>query len=84
MPGMKILPALLLCLPLIAHAEWGAFEYEFEQDKPWSEVAAQLPPYPKPENLIPFNVSSATRHKHYIDAESISSATRSRAVSLPC
>jgi len=72
MPGMKILPALLLCLPLIAHAEWGAFEYEFEQDKPWSEVAAQLPPYPKPENLIPFNVSSATRHKHYIDAESIS------------
>ena len=72
MPGMKMLPALLLCFPLVAHAEWGEFEHEFEQDKPWVEVAAQLPPYPKPENLIPFNVSSATRNRHFVDAASIS------------
>ena len=75
MPGMKTLPALLLCLPLIAHAEWGEFEREFEQDKPWVEVAAQLPPYPKPENLVPFNVSSATRNRHFVDAASISVGT---------
>jgi hypothetical protein len=48
------------------------FEHEFEQDKPWAEVAAQLPPYPKAENLIPFNVSSATQNEHFVDAESIS------------
>ncbi len=72
MPGMKILLALLLCLPLVVHAEWMDFEREFEQDKPWVEVAAQLPPYPKAENLIPFNVSSATRNKFFVDAESIS------------
>lgn len=72
MPGMKILPALLLCLPLAAHAEWGQFDFEFEQDKPWAEVAAQLPPYPKTENLVPFEVSSATQHKHFVDTESIS------------
>lgn len=72
MPGMKILTALLLCLPLAAHAEWGKFDYEFEQDKPWVEVAAQLPAYPKAENLMPFNVSSATRNKHFVDAVSIS------------
>ena len=72
MPDMKILPALLLCLPLVAHAAWMDFEREFEQDKPWSEVAAQLPPYPKAENLIPFNVSSATQNKYFVDAESIS------------
>ena len=72
MLGMKILPVLLLCLPLAAHAEWGDFEHEFDQDKPWVEVAAQLPPYPKTENLIPFNVSSATRNQHFVDAESIS------------
>lgn len=72
MPGMKILTALLLCLPLAAHAEWGKFDYEFEQDKPWVEVAAQLPAYPKAENLMPFNVSSATRNKHFVDAASIS------------
>ncbi|MFO7543108.1 MAG: CNP1-like family protein [Thiobacillus sp.] len=69
---MKILTALLLYLPLVAHAEWGQFDYEFEQDKPWVEVAAQLPAYPKAENLIPFNVSSATRNKHFVDAESVS------------
>ena len=72
MPGMRILPVLLLCLPLAVHAEWGAFEHEYEQDKPWAEVAAQLPAYPKAENLLPFTVSSATRHRHFIDAASIS------------
>lgn len=69
---MKILLALLLCLPFAARAEWGQFDFEFDQDKPWSEVAVKLPAYPKAENLIPFNVSSATRNKHFIDAESIS------------
>ena len=72
MPGMRILPVLLLCLPLAVHAEWGAFEHEYEQDKPWAEVAAQLPAYPKAENLLPFTVSSATRHRYFIDAASIS------------
>jgi len=72
MPGMRILPALLLSLPLVAHAEWIDSEHEFEQDKPWIEVAAQLPPAPKAENLLPFTVSSATPNRHFIDAESIS------------
>jgi hypothetical protein len=69
---MKMLSVLMLCLPIVAHAEWGEFEHEFDQDKPWVEVAAQLPPYPKAENLIEFNVSSATRNRHFIDKESIS------------
>lgn len=67
---MKILPVVLLCLPLAAHAEWS--DSEFEQDKPWVEIAAQLPPYPKAENLLPFNVSSATRNQHFVDTASIS------------
>lgn len=70
---MKILTALLLCLPIVAYADWSMdFEGEFEQDKPWVEVAAQLPPYPKAENLIPFNVSSATNNRFFVDAASIS------------
>lgn len=69
---MKMLLALMLCMPIVAHAEWGEFEHEFEQDKPWVEVAAQLPPYPKVENLIEFNVSSSTRNRHFVDKESIS------------
>lgn len=70
MPGMKILPALLLCLPLAAHAEWAQFE--FDQDKPWSEMAAELPAYPQAANLVEVDVSSATRHRHFVDTASIS------------
>jgi hypothetical protein len=69
---MKILPVLLLMLPLTAYAEWGQFDFEFENEKPWVEQSAQLPPSPRAENLIEFNVSSATRHRHFVDTASIS------------
>lgn len=71
MPDMKILPVLLLILPLTAYAEWGQFDFDFENEKPWLELSAQLPPPPKPENLVEFNVSSATRNKHFVDTASI-------------
>ncbi len=69
---MKKLLWWLLAMPFFAHAEWGEFEFEFEQDKPWVEIAAHLPTYPAAANLIPFEVSSATRNRHFIDAASIS------------
>jgi hypothetical protein len=63
--------SLLVCVT--ARAEWGDFEYDFDADKkPWQEVQAQLPAYPKAEQLIPFEVSSSTRHKHFIDGASLS------------
>ncbi|MEW6119638.1 MAG: CNP1-like family protein [Pseudomonadota bacterium] len=68
---MKKLPVLLLCLPAFSQAAWIDFEREFEEEKPWVEVAAQLPPYPKSENLLPFTVSSATRNRYFLDAASI-------------
>lgn len=75
MPGMKKhLLLLLFALPLSAHAQvqWGNFDHEFEADKPWVEVAAQLPAYPKTESLLEFTVSSVARHRYYVDAASIS------------
>ena len=72
MPGMKTLSALLLSLPLTAYAEWGQFDFEFENEKSWAELAAQLPPTPRAENLVEFNVSSATRNRYFIDTASIS------------
>ena len=69
---MKNLFVLFLLLPLSAHAEWGTFDFEFENDKPWVELVTQLPAYPKTENLIPFNVSSVTRNQHFVDTASIS------------
>lgn len=69
----KILILLLLMLPRLAGAaEWGQFDFEFENEKPWSELQAQLPVYPKQENLLPFFVSAATDNQFYIDALSIS------------
>lgn len=69
---MKILCVALLLLSFSARAEWGQFEFDFDQDKPWSEMSVQLPPYPKPDNLIPFAVSAASRNRHFVDAQSIS------------
>ncbi|MFZ5576344.1 MAG: CNP1-like family protein [Pseudomonadota bacterium] len=70
----KFLLTMALLLPLAAQAQstWGSFDREFEADKPWVEVAAQLPAYPKAENLVEFAVSSATRNRHAIDTASIS------------
>ena len=68
----KLWVLLLLAIPLTAHAEWGKFEYEFDQEKPWAEIEAQLPAYPKEENLLPLFVSAATDNKFFVDAASIS------------
>lgn len=72
MPGMKKLPVLLLCLPFAAQAAWNDFDREFEADKSWIEVAAQLPPYPQTGNLAPFEVSPATRNRFFVDTASVS------------
>jgi hypothetical protein len=69
---MKKSLLFLFCLPFLAHAEWGEPQFEFEEEKPWVEVAAHLPPYYKTENLIPFYVSPSSRNKHFVDASSIS------------
>lgn len=74
MPRMKKFLLALAALPCAAYAQtqWGSFDHEFEADKPWVEIAAQLPAFPKTANLVEFTVSSATRNRHYIDLASIS------------
>lgn len=48
------------------------FEEDFDdKDKPWQEVAIQLPAPPKPENLLPFYVSATTSYSFAIDAKSL-------------
>jgi hypothetical protein len=67
------LTAVLFAIPVLA-AEWGQFEYDFEENrKAWQEIQAQLPPAPKPENLIEVKLDSSTRNKLLIDAASLSS-----------
>ena len=68
----KLFILSLLAVSMTASAEWGRFEYEFDEEKPWVEIEAQLPPYPKEENLLPLFVSAATDNRFFVDAASIS------------
>lgn len=70
--NVRLLACLVLIVPNVATADWGKFEYEFENEKPWVELEAQLPGYPKDENLLPVYVSAATDNKFFVDASSIS------------
>ncbi|MEO1767212.1 CNP1-like family protein [Thiobacter aerophilum] len=69
-----LLSFCLACLLLAptAHAAWGEFEYDFDNEKPWVELEAQLPPYPRLEAALPFFVSAATDNRFFIDPQSIS------------
>ena len=62
--------AILLAAP--AFAGWGEFEGDFDNEKPWKEIEAQLPAYPKLEEALPFFVSAATDNQFFVDPKSIS------------
>jgi hypothetical protein len=50
----------------------GGFESDFDESaKSWHEVAAQIPPYPKEGDLIPFTVSAASANRFYVDYPSV-------------
>lgn len=72
---MKRLLLLLCSLPVVApvaaYAQQQKFEYEFDHERPWIELQAQLPVYPKPENLLQFDPGPVTPNLHYVDAPSI-------------
>ena len=42
------------------------------EKKQWREIEAELPVYPKAENLVPFSGGAATVHQFFVDAQSLS------------
>jgi len=61
----------LLAASFTAQAQ-SRFEEDFDdKDKPWQEIAVQLPAAPKPENLAPFYVSATATQTFAIDTESL-------------
>lgn len=59
----------------VAHAQtpWADWDYKFDQEiTPWAEVQTQIPAYPDDANLIRLDVGSATQHRFYVDAKSLS------------
>lgn len=68
----KRLLAMVLMASAAAHAQ-SRFEEDFDDtEKPWQEVAVQLPAQPKPENLVSFYVSPTATQTFFIDAKSLS------------
>jgi CNP1-like family len=83
MPSPRSLPlpsrraaAALAGLLLLALGNAGAqsrFEEDFDdQDKPWQEIAVQLPPAPQAANLVPLTVAATATQKFAVDTSSIS------------
>lgn len=61
----------LMLLALSAQGQ-SRFEEEFDdKDKPWQEIAIQLPAPPKPENLLPVYANTAGTQTFAIDAASV-------------
>lgn len=65
----------LLFSVITAHAQIGIDEDADDKDKPWEETSIQLPPAPKAENLLPFDVSPTATQSFAIDASSLSVGT---------
>lgn len=61
----------LLTTSICTHAQSQINEDSGDTDKRWQEVDVQVPPAPKPENLLPFYVSPTATQTFAIDAKSI-------------
>ncbi len=60
-------------IPLHAFAQWAGWDYDYDQEKKtWAEIQAQIPPYPKLENLRKFEMDAAVAHSYFVDAASVS------------
>ena len=58
---------------LPAHAQSRSWEAEFDEGKkPWKEIEATLPAYPKPETMVPFQAGPTGGHRYFVDAPSLS------------
>lgn len=62
-----------LASPAQAQAPWRDWDVDFDEGKkPWKELEAKIPSYPKPENLIPFEANKVSGHRYFVDAQSLS------------
>lgn len=75
-PGCAyVLAAVVLMSAGAVHAQ-SQFEEDFDDKyKQWQEIAIQLPPAPKPENLLPFYVSPTATQSFAVDASSLTIGT---------
>lgn len=71
---VQSLTAMLLLSSAVASfaQQSGGFDEEFDDEqKPWQEIAVQLPPAPSKENLAEFYVGPTTPSTSYVDLKSL-------------
>ena len=69
---MRLLPVLALVLPLAAGAQTLGDGDAASARNRSGEVQVPLPPYPKAENYLPFEVSATVPFAFFVDAKSLS------------
>lgn len=69
--SLLVLLAAGLAVPAWAQTFYGLDGYVEEEDRAWSELEARLPPYPKTEDLIEFQVAPTLPFRYFVDAASI-------------
>lgn len=77
---MQLKPLLCLAALLVSPSafgalatEWAGWEYDYDEEKKsWKEIQAQIPPFPKEQNLVLLEAGSETTHRFYVDVASVS------------
>ena len=71
--SLLVLAAFALVPAATAAQSASTWEADFDEGtKSWKEIQAQIPPYPREQNLILVEAGSATSHRFYVDAASVS------------
>ena len=65
---------LALAGPAAGQQYYGEKKYGefYEEEKKWVEQEAQLPGFPKAQNLVEFDAGAATSNRHYVDGSTLS------------
>lgn len=68
-----VVAAALAASVSAALAQWRGWDADFDEErKPWKEIEAGIPSYPRTADLVPFDAGAASPHRFYVDARSLS------------
>lgn len=75
-PFLGAVAAMLVSSAAFAQSQWEGWDYTFDREiRPWAEMQAQLPAYPRDETLLPIDVGAVTTHRFLVDAKSVSTGS---------
>lgn len=69
-PINKLLQLVLGLSCLLSTQVWAGFDEEYDA-KPWDEIAVQLPPFPKDQDLYSFYVSATATSRFFLDSQNL-------------